>query len=75
VEDEVKYFLEIMEDNQRYRAGHLQGYATLEEAVAEAKRRVDDALPHNTVRIMREVGYAALAGDGGEYVTLHEAKL
>lgn len=66
------YFLELREDGVRMPVGKPQGYETLEEATQEAKKKVDDALPQNTVRILKEVGYAFLAGDGCEEVKMHE---
>lgn len=62
------YYLEVSEGGHRIPAGNGLGYKTLEEAKAAAQKRVDDAMPSNTVWILEKVGYAALAGDGGTYV-------
>ncbi len=64
-----RYYLWISEIGHFIRTGKNLGYETLEEAKADALKKVDDALPSNTVRIMQEVAYAYLAGDGGNEVT------
>lgn len=61
-----RYCLFILENGHYIFVGDRKGYATFDEAVAAAKRHVDDALPRNTVRVMCEVGYAFLASDGSE---------
>lgn len=59
------FYLYILEDGERIEVGKADGYPTLEEARQEALKRVDDALPRNTVLVLQDVGYAYLAGDGG----------
>jgi hypothetical protein len=66
------FFLEIWEAGHRIPTGERKGYKTLDEAIKAAERMVDDALPNNTVRIMKEVGYAALGGDGEAYSKIHD---
>ena len=58
------FVLEIEEDGRRIRVAASAKLTTLLEAIAEAKRHVDDALPRNYVRVYMEVGTAYLAGDG-----------
>jgi hypothetical protein len=64
----VRYFLEVVEYGECIPAGRNGGYATLAEAKEAALKRVDDALPHNTVRVLAEVAVAGLGGDGVPYV-------
>lgn len=59
-----RYFLEIREGVHRLPAGKTNGYQVRAEAEADAKRFVDDALPHNRVIVYEVVAYAYLAGDG-----------
>ena len=42
-------------------------FDSLEKAIEAAKKRVDDALPNNIVRVLEICGYAGLAGDGDVY--------
>jgi hypothetical protein len=62
-----RYFLEMREGPYRFICGKRVGYETLAEAVEDAKRRVDHALPHNTIHVMQEIGWASLGGDGEGY--------
>lgn len=64
----MRYYLEIVEDGKRFPVGKPLGYDSLNEAKEDAKRKVDDALPSNKVRILAHVATAYLGGDGGEYV-------
>ena len=64
----MRYYLEMFEDGHRIVVGDNRGYATLKEAKIEAAKRVDDALPRNTVQVMLEVTHAYLGGDGGSYL-------
>jgi hypothetical protein len=61
-----KYFLEMREDGVRLPIQN-NGYFSLDEARKAALKKVDDALPRNTVHVLLEVGYAYCGGDGGEY--------
>lgn len=63
------FYLFMSEDNYLLPVGDSRGYKTLDEAEREALKRVDDALPRNTVRIFHEVGYAYFGGDGGAYLS------
>ena len=62
-----KFYLFCYEGGHRLFTGNHNGYESLAEAIREAEKRVDDALPHNTIHVLRDMGYAALAGDGGTY--------
>ena len=64
----MRFYLEIIEHGHRIPTGDRHGYATLEEAEKAAMRHIDDALPHNSVRVYQHVATAHMAGDGGEYV-------
>ncbi len=64
----MRYFLEVCEDGDRIPVGKVAGYETLEEAKNVARRKVDDALPNNTVRVLAHIATAFLAGDGSEEV-------
>lgn len=61
-----RYYLEVHENGHRIPVAPRQGFATLEEAIEAAKKKVDDALPRNTVHVVQDVGHAYLMGDGGE---------
>ncbi len=63
---EQRWFLEIVENGHRIPTGNLRGYQSEEDAVKDARRHTDDALPRNYVRVLCLVGVASLAGDGGE---------
>lgn len=69
----MRYYLEIHEDGHRLPIGRQVGYESLAEAQDAAKRAVDDALPRNTVHILADVGYAFLAGDGGEEIHMNKS--
>lgn len=70
----TRYYLEIHEDGVRLPVGDPRGYEDLEEAAKEAEKKVDDALPRNTIHILLEVGYAYFRGDGEPAVKLHKNK-
>jgi hypothetical protein len=67
LEIQMKYYLEINENGHRIPTGNTLGYATLKEAKDAAKKKVDDALPNNSVSIMLHITSAYMRGDGGEY--------
>ncbi len=62
-----RFFLEMVEDGHRLPCGSPQGYLSFEEAKKEARRRTDDALPRNTVRVLAHVATAHMGGDGEPY--------
>lgn len=62
----MKYYLFIFEDGHVIKTGNKLGYTTKEEAIVEARKRVDDALPHNTIHVLQDIGYAFFTGDGGD---------
>lgn len=61
------YYLEIHEGGHRLTHGLWKGFESLAEAIAAAEKRVDDAMPSNTIHVMKDMGHAGLAGDGGTY--------
>ncbi len=59
------YQLEVHELGHRIPVGC--GYSTFDMARNAAMKKVDDALPHNTVHVLQDVGHAAFGGDGEPY--------
>lgn len=70
----AKFYLEILEEGNRLATGRNRGYDRLEEASAAASRHVDDAPPHNIVRILQHVATAFLRGDGDPEVRQEESE-
>lgn len=64
------FFLEIVENGVRIPVGNVGGYETEREAFEAAKKKVDDALPYNRIRVFKQVAEAYLAGDGSETINV-----
>lgn len=62
------FYLFVREDSHWIRVGKPQGYENAEEAKLAAEKCVDDALPQNSVWVMKPIASAHLAGDGGTYI-------